>query len=237
MLDPRAPLVLGHRGSPSRAVENTLASFAAALDEGAAGVECDVWLSRDRVPVVFHDATAQRLCGRAEAIELLTLREIRKLTFAGTPAAAVPTLDEFCGLVARRGALALIELKGEPLVADEAVDGAMAAIRRAGIAQNSALISFSHAVHARVRAANLQIAAAPIFEFAPPLDALPAGATWVVLPADCVDDEVASRFARAGITIVCYGVDDPATDRRLDAQGVGIRISNHPGILLRARDL
>ena len=40
-LAPRTPLILGHRGAPKAAPENTLASFAAALAEGADGVELD----------------------------------------------------------------------------------------------------------------------------------------------------------------------------------------------------
>ncbi|MBK6765004.1 MAG: glycerophosphodiester phosphodiesterase [bacterium] len=58
-------IILGHRGSPKIARENTLASFRLALDEGADGVELDVQITRDGIPVVCHDeelATGERLC-------------------------------------------------------------------------------------------------------------------------------------------------------------------------------
>ena len=42
----RQMLVLGHRGASADAPENTLAAFRLAVDQGADGVELDVW--RDR---------------------------------------------------------------------------------------------------------------------------------------------------------------------------------------------
>src|SRR5215211_2975476 len=59
---PRAPrpLILGHRGAPRGAPENTLRAFRLALEEGADGVELDVQPSADGVPVVLHDDTLDR---------------------------------------------------------------------------------------------------------------------------------------------------------------------------------
>ncbi|MFP5245958.1 MAG: glycerophosphodiester phosphodiesterase [Thermoanaerobaculia bacterium] len=48
-------LILGHRGSPKRFPENTLASFEAALDEGADGFETDLRLLFDHTAVLYHD--------------------------------------------------------------------------------------------------------------------------------------------------------------------------------------
>lgn len=49
------PLILGHRGAPPLARENTVASFLAALDEGADGVELDVQASAEGALVLHHD--------------------------------------------------------------------------------------------------------------------------------------------------------------------------------------
>lgn len=49
------PVVVGHRGAPVAAPENTPASFAAAAEAGATWMELDVRLSRDGIPVVCHD--------------------------------------------------------------------------------------------------------------------------------------------------------------------------------------
>ncbi|RYE64636.1 MAG: glycerophosphodiester phosphodiesterase, partial [Rhizobiaceae bacterium] len=42
--------------------ENTLSAFSRAIDAGFA-IECDIQLSADSVPVVFHDNKLERLCG------------------------------------------------------------------------------------------------------------------------------------------------------------------------------
>ncbi len=57
-------LILGHRGLPGAGVENRLETFQAALDAGADGVEFDVQLSADGVPMVIHDASLRRTTGK-----------------------------------------------------------------------------------------------------------------------------------------------------------------------------
>jgi glycerophosphoryl diester phosphodiesterase len=52
-------LILGHRGSPMRFKENTIASFEGALDEGADGFETDLRLLFDRTAVLYHDDELQ----------------------------------------------------------------------------------------------------------------------------------------------------------------------------------
>ncbi len=54
------PLIIGHRGASAIAPENTLAAFTRAIQNGADGIEFDVRLSQDGVPVVIHDATLAR---------------------------------------------------------------------------------------------------------------------------------------------------------------------------------
>jgi glycerophosphoryl diester phosphodiesterase len=58
--DESFPLIIGHRGASKVAPENTLAAFERALADGADGIEFDVRLARDDVPVVIHDATLRR---------------------------------------------------------------------------------------------------------------------------------------------------------------------------------
>jgi glycerophosphoryl diester phosphodiesterase len=48
-------LIFGHRGSPKRFPENTVASFEEALRAGADGFETDLRLLSDRTPILFHD--------------------------------------------------------------------------------------------------------------------------------------------------------------------------------------
>ena len=66
------PLVIAHRGASFDAPENTLAAFERALADGADGLEFDVRLAADGVPVVIHDATLRRTAGRQVSIASLS---------------------------------------------------------------------------------------------------------------------------------------------------------------------
>ena len=59
-MPPPSFLVIGHRGAAGHAPENTLPSFEAARSLGVQEVELDVRLSRDGVPVLFHDELLDR---------------------------------------------------------------------------------------------------------------------------------------------------------------------------------
>jgi glycerophosphoryl diester phosphodiesterase len=78
-LDLPTPLVMGHRGCAGRLPENTLASFRAALADGAVILETDVHLTRDGEPVLIHDRDVARVTEGVGAVRELELREIERL--------------------------------------------------------------------------------------------------------------------------------------------------------------
>ena len=67
--------LIAHRGGRVETPENTLAAFDNAVKRGAHQVEFDVWESKDKVPVVFHDATFARMCGGDARVVTDTLFE------------------------------------------------------------------------------------------------------------------------------------------------------------------
>jgi glycerophosphoryl diester phosphodiesterase len=73
------PTIIGHRGSAGLSPENTLESFAMALDHGAHILESDVHVTRDGVPILLHDPDLDRVCDRAGLAAQYTWAEIREL--------------------------------------------------------------------------------------------------------------------------------------------------------------
>jgi glycerophosphoryl diester phosphodiesterase len=59
----KLPKVIGHRGAAGYAPENTIEGIHAAADLGVEWVELDVKLTRDQVPIIFHDDNLQRITG------------------------------------------------------------------------------------------------------------------------------------------------------------------------------
>ncbi|HKA05519.1 MAG TPA: glycerophosphodiester phosphodiesterase family protein, partial [Acidimicrobiales bacterium] len=57
LLDP--PIAFAHRGARAHAPENTIEAFGLALRLGATGLESDVWLTSDGVPVLDHDGVVR----------------------------------------------------------------------------------------------------------------------------------------------------------------------------------
>ena len=100
LLDPRARLVIGHRGNRVRLAENTLPSLADAVERGADALEFDVRMTRDGVAVLMHDARLDRTTNGHGAVADYTLAELRTLDaaargpFANAPRATIPTLEE-----------------------------------------------------------------------------------------------------------------------------------------------
>ncbi|GIU83489.1 MAG: glycerophosphoryl diester phosphodiesterase [Acidimicrobiales bacterium] len=54
------PVLFAHRGGCAHRPENTLEAFSNAVAMGATGIESDVWLTADRVPVLTHDGVIRR---------------------------------------------------------------------------------------------------------------------------------------------------------------------------------
>ena len=85
-------IVSAHRRLPGKFAENSLQGFKYAATHGAEGVEFDVHLTKDKVPVVMHDETLDRTTNGTGYIKDYTLNEIRKFHLEnGEP---VPLLSE-----------------------------------------------------------------------------------------------------------------------------------------------
>lgn len=86
----RTPIGFAHRGARAHAPENTIESFALALKLGASGLESDVWLTADGVPVLDHDGVVRAGLRR---------RPISSVERSALPS-WIPTLEELyatCG--------------------------------------------------------------------------------------------------------------------------------------------
>lgn len=68
--------LVAHRGYPYHYPENSIAGVQAALAVGARYVEVDVQLSRDGVPLLFHDRDLQRLCHQSGAVHEYTWSQL-----------------------------------------------------------------------------------------------------------------------------------------------------------------
>ncbi len=204
------PLVIGHRGFPSRHPDNSLAGIAAALEVGADGVEVDIRPSAEGVWVCHHDLGFQG-------------RPVRRWGAAELEGAGVPSLEAVVRAVPRDRWL-FVEVKP---VAAAVLRAGMEALRRLLLPRRdrTLVISFSPAALAAVGAEIPELRRSWV------IDRLPAGG---------VPEGVAlSPFHRLVEALLPTGVPlhpwAPSTRARLAelaGSGVASITTNRPDLLL-----
>ncbi|WP_157428203.1 glycerophosphodiester phosphodiesterase [Agromyces salentinus] len=139
-------LIIGHRGDRAEAPENTMPSLELAMDR-LAYVETDVQMSRDGVPMLFHDTDLERITGDRRSVGDLDARQLQRLDVGAWYGTAfegerMPTLEAFLEELAERpDARALVELKAD--WADDEVRTVVGLIDRVGLRGRVVLESFS----------------------------------------------------------------------------------------------
>lgn len=138
---------IAHRALHDRAagrIENSPAAIKAAIDHGYA-IEIDLQLSRDGVPMVFHDEKLERLTGETGPVNARNAADLKAIRLKDG-ADFIPTLEQVLALVGGRVPL-LIELKDQSLVmgpTDGRLEAATAAALQ-GYGGEVALMSFNPA--------------------------------------------------------------------------------------------
>ncbi len=113
--------ITGHRGFPEHYPENTLTGFAAAIAEGAQGIECDVQFNRWGQAFILHDETLERTAGLKQSIAdvsadqaaAISVHEAQRFGEQHFPT-PLPLLSEFADLIREAPqVLAFVEVKEE----------------------------------------------------------------------------------------------------------------------------
>lgn len=108
-------VLVAHRGFSALAPENTIAAFDLAIESGYTDIEFDIQLSKDGVPVVFHDFTVNRTTNGKGRVDNHTFAQLQALDAGSWFGAAfagqhIPSLQEIL-LIYRGRANLHIELK------------------------------------------------------------------------------------------------------------------------------
>ena len=142
-------LILGHRGARGHAPENTMASFQAALDMGADGIELDVQMTKDGKVVVCHDHSLERTSNGSGWLVEHTREELRALDFGSwfSPQFAgekIPTLREVLQWAAPTRLIVNVEIKHGPVIYEGIEEKVSALIRECRMVERVIVSSFYH---------------------------------------------------------------------------------------------
>ena len=239
-------LNIAHRGASGEAPENTLLAFELARRQGADGIEFDVHLSADGIPVVIHDARLERTTSGSGFVSALPVGILRRLD-AGSwfnrryPARArlryaglkIPTLAEVLAWVRKRNCLAFVEIKQSRERYQGIEEKVLNEIRHAGVGPWTTVISFDLSTLARVRALDSRIGLG--LDFSRPLMAVRRAesvrASWLLPHWALATRRSIARAHRAGFRVCAWDVEQPLLMRRKIMDGVDGIITRFPARL------
>ena len=137
-----------HRGASEYAPENTMLSFNLGIFMGANGIETDVQMTKDNIPVLFHDNTLERVTGQPGSIGHYTYEELRQFNVInGDLFDKILKFEDFLIHFGFRPLTFAIELK-EAQAAEPAAD----LIRKYGIENKVTVTSFKYDALLAIRA-------------------------------------------------------------------------------------
>lgn len=249
----KGPSIIAHRGSSAVAPENTLAAFARAMTEGADGIELDVRLSRDGIPVVIHDETLRRTGLRREAVAQMTAKQLGEVDVGSWfnrahPRSAreeyarecVPTLDQVFRLFQERDSRLYVEMK---FGADEGtVDLTQAVaqlIRESKLHSIVVVVSFELAAIAQIKQIDDASLTGALFEPKGNLTtivrkqrmidaAIDHGASEILLHRSIATRGAIRLATENALPVVVWTVDAPTWMGRARTLGIHALITNDP---------
>lgn len=146
----KIPQIIGHRGAAAYAPENTIEGIHTAADMGVEWVELDVKLTKDDVPIIFHDDVLDRTTNGTGPVAEKTLKELKELDAGswfseGFATVSIPTLEEVIDVLIEREMGLNLEIKPCPGREKETAEVALDILSQYWDDHDKLLISsFSH---------------------------------------------------------------------------------------------
>ena len=228
---------IAHRGASGLAPENTLAAMREALAfPFVQGIELDVQLSSDGVPVVIHDDTLRRTTGQRGRVADYTAAELNRMDAGSwfSPAykgETIPLLDQVLELTGGKTKLN-IELKTYggryPGMEQAVVD----ALQRRRLTDQAVITSFDPLALRKVRELTAELQTGLIIDAAPPgleLGLQQLGASFLSIGHRHLNAERVWRYEDAGLTVMAWTVNEMKRMRQLAAMSGTLQIcTNYP---------
>ncbi len=238
-------LNIAHRGDNSRAPENTLSAFRLALQAGADGLELDLQLSKDGIPVVMHDEKLDRTTDTSGLVKDFTLAELKKLnagswfnqSFAGEK---IPALDEVFAEFATTSLLFNLELKSGVIAYPGLEEAVLKLIDRYDLFERVIISSFNHYSLVTCRELNPELRTGILYyaglyepwHYAKSLGCYSVHPFFYHLQYP----EIVSGFKEHQLPVYTWTVNDPLYMEMMVAGGIEAIITDYPARLKEILD-
>lgn len=245
--EPAPPVAkcVAHRGFSSVAPENTLVAMKMAMEAGTNGAEMDVYISRDGVPFLFHDAKMKRTAGVDAPLTACDAEFIRTLDAGAWKAdkyrgERIPTLTAALELLKDTPCRPVIEMKdGKNLV-----EITLAEIKKAGLLETAVVIDFNAANIKKLKQLAPEVCAAWLCSKGKDETEQAYIQRIISILKDCRTNVVDMNYQGVtpglvkalnaeGITVWCWTVNKPEDMRRMLDAGVVSITTDCPDVLLK----
>jgi glycerophosphoryl diester phosphodiesterase len=249
----QTPLIIGHRGASAHAPENTMAAFRRAIEVGADGVEFDVRLSRDEIPVVIHDDNLRRTGLDPRRVGDLTAAELTQIdvgkwfdpvSFEKEP---MPTLKNVLDFFEFTAGLLYLEMKSAASEREILARACCALLNETSVKERVIVECFDLPSIHLLKELDSSIKTAGLFELriCRPAsrdghrlvnEALSVSANEIALHHRLADPKTIELAKQAGLRVVVWTVDNTEWIKRAQSHQVDALITNDPQRMVRERD-
>ncbi len=239
-------LIIGHRGASGYAPENTMPAFELAVSQNVDGLEFDVHLSKDGIPVVIHDRTIERTTGGSGLVVEYTASQLQQFDagswygeqFAG---AKIPLLTEVLGFCKSIGKdlLINIELKAGSIMYPNIEETVISRVKEYHLDDQVIISSFDHHGLQRVKEIDPNIKTGVLYtaswikpwRYRELLNFNALHPAWYTL-----SPELVTNAHQAGLAVHTFTVNDTDYVPQMIMMGVDGIITDYPDRLIRIRD-
>ncbi len=252
------PKIIAHRGASSDAPENSRAAFQKAIEVGAEGIEFDVRLSKEGIPVVFHDASLRRIAQLKHKISDLSIAELHQIDigswfnvknpFKANPAFSnerILTLEQFFEFLNDYKGSLYLEMKCKNKEIKPLVEAVAKVVKDSKFVDQIVLKSFKLEAVKQARKLLPQTTTAALF--APKILNIFKKRSHIIEKAeDCKANQLSIHFSMAtkklvekarlsSFPTVIWTADNPIWVKRATNIGIVAIITNNPERLLNKR--
>ncbi|MBR2589337.1 MAG: hypothetical protein IKE65_00260 [Clostridia bacterium] len=246
-------LILGHRGASAYAPDNTRAAFELAIQMGADGVETDIHLTKDGIPVIQHNYEIDRNSNGKGYVEEMTYEELLQFDFGSWKGEQfkgekIMTLDECLDFAHKHMRLINLELKQTKNLNSPIVEKTLEVVKKYKMTDRVLLSSFDHELLKKAQRLCPELLIGALYDEAEveqnniydilkdaPQYVADLGFDFANPHVDYLCEEgIVDKFTQKGIGVAVWTVDKPYIAQQCVECGVKCIITNKPDVIVKA---
>ncbi|MGD6815594.1 glycerophosphodiester phosphodiesterase [Metabacillus sp. 113a] len=236
-------MIFGHRGAAGTSPENTMISFKEAIHAGADGIELDVHLSKDQIPVVIHDETVNRTTNGTGYVKDHLAEELIRLN-AGrlfNEEAPIPLLKDVLkwACESEKPFIINIELKNNMIEYSNIEEIVIQLVKEHKLSERIILSSFNHSSMVQALKTDPVIETALLYSdgiYKPYDYARRAGARAIHPLMRTVKNELINQARENSVAVRPFTVNDEEEMRTLFEWGASAFFTDYPEKAVRIRE-